>query len=158
MNRLANQQSMQLVGKFIVGTDLQGTTRAGTAEALYIDGSGKTFLKIGKYAVPVKSVKLIGEPSAFKSKTSTGSADHIPPGYPGGHGDKHMDPVRVLKGFSRKLAPEDTDRKRDRDGNAPKDVSPDLPTRKSTTPTGKSSHLMEEFIPKGRLSANRFLG
>ncbi|MDH5656609.1 MAG: hypothetical protein OEZ34_11910 [Spirochaetia bacterium] len=68
ISKLSDRQSLDLVGKYVVGTDQNNQTVSGVAEALYIEGNGATYLKIGENAVSVDNVKLVGKPESFKKE------------------------------------------------------------------------------------------
>lgn len=68
MNRMADRQALDLVGKFIVGTDSStGDDVMGEARAIFYDGSGKTFVKVGNAAVDLNQIKVIGNTEDFKT-------------------------------------------------------------------------------------------
>ena len=66
IGQMSDRQAMALVGKFVSGTDsLRGEEVSGVAQALFYDDEGQAFLKVGRSALPVGSVKLVSEPSLF---------------------------------------------------------------------------------------------
>ncbi len=76
VNRMADRQGQNLIGKFIVGKDyVTGDQVSGVAGAFFFDDQGDAFLKVGGRAMSVKDVVLVGDPSQFKKEVGgTGEA------------------------------------------------------------------------------------
>ncbi len=66
MTRIADRQSMELVGKFVAGPDaLNGDRVSGIATAIMYDDSGKVLLNVGERMVDVNDVKVISDPASL---------------------------------------------------------------------------------------------
>ena len=159
MNRMAQQQAMQLVGKFVVGKDQNGNVRSGVAQALYIDGENKTFLKVGKYALASDKLKLVGNPDAFKS--SVGGQNHVPTRKNGK--DPVVSPASPA-GVPETNAPLTPDintapgKKPELKKNVPLDSHTNNAPGKPVKPAeDKGAYIMEEFIP-GRIPLENKIG
>lgn len=81
VNRMADRQGQNLIGKFIVGKDfVSGEQVSGIAGAFFFDDQGDAFLKVGGRAMAVKDVILVGDPSEFKKEVGgTGEAPALNP-------------------------------------------------------------------------------
>ncbi|MBI3396517.1 MAG: endoflagellar hook capping protein [Spirochaetia bacterium] len=93
VGKLNERQSVSLVGKFVSGKDaITGEPLAGIAGALFYDEAGKSMLKVGKGAMAVTDVELVGEPSFFKKEFGgTGNVQQPQqnPGAQGPNGQRH---------------------------------------------------------------------
>ena len=64
LGTMSDRQAMNLVGKFISGTDkVSGADVAGMVDAMFFDESGTAMFKVGDQAIRVSDIKMVSEPS-----------------------------------------------------------------------------------------------
>ena len=63
LNRLANRQAHDLIGRYVTGPDfVGGAPVAGIVDALFYDGSGSAFVKVQGRSIALKSIQMIRNP------------------------------------------------------------------------------------------------